>query len=185
MIRLTILATVLGVGLWVAPGNDIEYSQPIPIPTTSRPATTTTTPTTTTAPVVHTTTAEVIRVTTTTVAWPDGLCAEWYVTANAVGWPLDLLPVIGEIMWRESRCLPDVTGTGAHGLTQIQWSAHSHWIDDLGFARNDLFNPAINLAVAWELFQRADNDPTFRCGLSPWYMSTPPDITHWCQRIGQ
>lgn len=159
-----------------------SYATPIPdyVPPPETliypPATTSTVPATTV--VTHVIPA-------TTVPWPEGPCAEWYVTANVVGWPLDLLSVIGEIMWRESRCLPDVTGTGAYGLTQLQWSAHSHWINDLGFSRDDLFNPAINLAVAWELFQRADNDPTFRCGLSPWYMSTPPDIGHWCQRIGQ
>jgi len=185
MIRLAAIATVLGVGLWVAPGNDIEYAQPIPVVPVTVPATTTTVAPTTTLPNVHVTTAEVVRVTATTVAWPEGLCAEWYVTAHTVGWPVELLPVIGEIMWRESRCLPDVWGTGAYGLTQLQWSAHSHWISDLGYGRDDLYNPAINLAVAWQLFERVTDDPTFRCGLSPWYMSTPPDISHWCERIDQ
>jgi hypothetical protein len=93
MIRLTILASVVAGAMWVAPGDDIEYAQPIPIvpvDTVYRPAPTTTT--TEARPVV--TTGSVEWVTTTTQPWPDGLCNEWYVTAHAVGWPTDLLPVV-------------------------------------------------------------------------------------------
>jgi hypothetical protein len=184
MIRLTILATVVAGAMWVAPGSDIEYAQPIPIvpvDTVYRPAPTTTT----TEPRAVVTTGSVEWVTTTTVAWPDGLCNEWFVTAHAVGWPRDLLPIIGEIMWHESRCDPSVTGNGAYGLTQLQWSAHSHWITDLGFTRGELHEPATNLALAWHLYQKADTDPNYRCGLSPWYMSTPARLAHWCDLIGE
>lgn len=183
MIRLLALATAAIVGLAIAPGDDIEYAQPIPIvpvDTVYRPAPTTTT---TTEPRPVTTTVTVIIATTTTIPWPDGLCNEWYVTAHAVGWPVDMLPIIGEIMWQESRCLPDVTGDGSDGLTQIQWSAHSHWITELGYVRSDMSNPAINLAIAWHLYRTTDDDPNYRCGLSPWYMSTPNRLNHWCQLL--
>lgn len=184
MLRILALATAAVVGLAVAPGDDIEFAQPItiiPVDTVYRPAPTTTTTTTEARPV--TTTVTVITATTTTIPWPTGLCDEWYVTANAVGWPIDMLPVIGEIMWRESRCDTTVIGTGAHGLTQIQWNAHSHWITDLGYTRDDMHNPAINLAIAWHLYQMTDNDPNYRCGLSPWYMSTPARLNHWCELL--
>jgi hypothetical protein len=77
-------------------------------------------------------------------------------------------------MWAESRCLPDVVGTGAYGLTQIQWSAHSHWIKaEFGFTKQDLFVPYNNFLAARWLYNYADN--AYGCGWQPWYMSGS-----WC-----
>jgi hypothetical protein len=129
--------------------------------------TTTTQQSTTTTTIPETTT-------TTTLHLPeDGKCTEWWEIAVSVGWPEELLPQLGRIMWSESRCLPDVTGTGAIGLTQIQWSAHSHWVTDLGYIRENLFIPVINLEVAWVLYNMAEED--YGCGFQPWYMSGD-----WC-----
>lgn len=130
-------------------------------------STTTTTESTTTTTIPETTT-------TTTLYLPeDGKCTEWWEIAVSAGWPEELLPQLGRIMWSESRCLPDVVGTGAIGLTQIQWNAHRHWVEEIGYIRENLFIPVINLEVAWILYNKAEKD--YGCGFQPWYMSGD-----WC-----
>lgn len=186
MIVRTGIALALAAGLLaIAPGDDIEYAQPIPIipiDTVYRPPTTTTTAVPTSAVPVSTT-AEVVRVTTTTTTLVPGTarCPEWWTVAVGAGWPADpaILTTLDWIMWRESRCLPDVIGDGSYGLTQLQWSVHGEWIGELGFTRDDLLEPAANLALAKVLFDRADDDPAFLCGFSPWHMSQPGK--HWCR----
>lgn len=119
-------------------------------------------------------------VTTTTLVPSDALCPQWWVVAVGAGWPADpeLLEVLDWIMWRESRCLDHVIGNGGYGLTQIQWSAHRDWISELGFERDELLNPAVNLAMARHLFLMVDDSSSYACGFSPWYMSEPG--RSWC-----
>jgi len=188
----TILAGAALVGIWVGP-TDVELDKQMVSPVTVyQPATTstTTTATTTTTMVtqVPTTPAERRKpATTTTTTWvpDDALCGQWWVVASAVGWPEHIIEqALDELMWRESRCQPDAIGDGSDGLTQIQWSVHRGWITDLGYTRDELSHPSVNLAIAWHLYQIADDHDAFRCGLSPWYPSTPPDVDHWCEKIG-
>lgn len=119
-------------------------------------------------------------ITTTTLVPDDARCPQWWVVATGAGWPEDraVLEVLDWIVWRESRCQPDAVGDGSYGLTQIQWSVHSDWIVELGFERDELLEPAANLALAYQLYRIVDEDPTYRCGFSPWYMSEPG--RHWC-----
>tara|TARA_R100000329_G_scaffold24273_1_gene22985 strand:- start:311 stop:946 length:636 start_codon:yes stop_codon:yes gene_type:complete len=118
--------------------------------------------------------------TTTTLVPSDALCPQWWVVATGAGWPADpaLLKVLDWIMWRESRCLEHVIGNGGYGLTQIQWSVHREWITELGFERDELLNPAVNLAMARHLFLMVDDNAAFECGFSPWYPSEPG--RSWC-----
>lgn len=182
--RLLLLAgaTIAAVGFSVIPGNDLEYSQPIPIvPVQPADSSSTTTVVATSQVPVATTAVGITVPTTTTTLVPDSArCPDWWVVAVGAGWPQDqaLLGTLDWIMWRESRCQPEVIGDGSYGLTQLQWSVHSGWISGLGFDRESLLHPAVNLALAWELFQRVDADETYWCGFSPWYMSEPG--RHWC-----
>ena len=118
--------------------------------------------------------------TTTTLVPSDARCPEWWVVAVGAGWPTDpaILRTLDWIVWRESRCQPDAVGDGSYGLTQLQWNVHSDWIRDLGFDRDELLHPSVNLAVAWHLYRLVDSDPNYRCGFSPWYPSQPGK--HWC-----
>lgn len=186
MLRLLVLGAMAVGALWVAPGDDIEYSLPIRVPpvTVYRPpvSSSTSVPSSSVPAVV---TGDVVwvdappPVESRWVAAPAGArCGEWWLAAQVAGWPADLLPVLDWVMWRESRCLPDVVGSGGFGLLQIQWSAHSWWITELGVDRADLLGPMWNLVVGWELWQRLDADPAFLCGWSAWYMSEPG--RHWC-----
>lgn len=139
--------------------------------------------TSSTVPVPVTTTANVRRIPDAVVpqwvAAPDwARCPEWWLSAQVVGWEPELLPVLDLVMWRESRCLPEVIGTGGYGLLQIQWSVHGGWIEEMGFGRDDMLRPSANLAVGRVLWQLAEDDPAFDCGWSPWYMSQPG--RHWC-----
>lgn len=146
------------------------------------PQTTTTVPVTLPAevPVPETTTTTTTTIppttTTTTLYLPeDGKCTEWWSEALRAGWPEDDLPKLGRIMWAESRCQPEVVGTGAYGLTQIQWNAHSHWVKaEFGFSKEDLFIPYNNFLAARWLYHYAQN--AYGCGWQPWYMSGS-----WCK----
>ena len=119
--------------------------------------------------------------TTTTLVPPYARCPQWWVVAVGAGWPADpaLLEVLDWVIWRESRCQSDAVGDGSYGLTQIQWSVHADWIGLLGFERDELLEPAVNLAMAWHLYRVVDADPDYDCGFSPWYMSQPG--RHWCR----
>lgn len=109
-----------------------------------------------------------------TVPQTDTLkCPEMASVAISAGWQTDDIPVIDEIMWAESRCQPDVVGKGALGVTQIQWNAHKHWIEPLGYSRENLFDPQTNLKVALMLAHYSQVQ--HGCMFQPWYMSGD-----WC-----
>ena len=136
--------------------------------------TTTEEPTTTEAATTTTTTP------TTTTEAPlkipeDAKCGEWWELAIEVGWPEDRLPKLGKILWNESRCLPDVKGSGSYGLAQMQYSAHHDWmLAEFGITdREELFDPALNLLTALWLAEYAEQH--YGCWAQPWYMSG-----EWC-----
>lgn len=84
-------------------------------------------------------------------------CPQWEELAEFFGLP----DQFDYIMWRESRCRPDVTSsTGCcRGLLQIH---RIHLPNPLcgAYTPSDLFQPAANLCVASGLYQRA--------GMQPW-----------------
>lgn len=157
--------------------HDIEtlpIAEPLVTPTTVyRPAATSSSSTSTT---VRTAASVEVSPTTTgttaTSAAADGaLCPEWWDTALAMGWPDDLLPTLDRVMWNESRCQPDaISITNDYGLLQINWATWSHMVRDLGYTKDALLVPAVNLLVGRLVFQIAA-DAGYRCGFSPWYMS--------------
>jgi len=124
---------------------------------------------------VQTSTSEVTVPATTlpsvSVGW-NGKCVKWWSTAVRMGWPEELLPTLGEVMWNESRCQSDAhnTGSGDYGLTQINWGYHAQRTAQFGFSRNDLFVPAVNLMIAYDIYIDAlETSPS--CGWWPWKAS--------------
>jgi len=113
---------------------------------------TTTTNTPTTSTTTTTTTSSTTTTTTTTTVVRTGKCAQWHELALSVGWPEEELPTLDKVMWRESRCTPDVYSNGNHGLTQIN-NIHRAWVEELGWTfPDDLYDPAKNLRFAYLLW---------------------------------
>lgn len=116
-------------------------------------------------------------------------CGEWWGVALAAGWPESALARVDAIVWRESRCRPDVINTadpngGSRGLMQINgyWCRpsryHPHpagWLGEQGLVTgcDDLFDPAVNLAAGAAIYRHADRRG---CGWSPWATRN----TKWC-----
>lgn len=181
MRRLTMLA-VMAFGLLT---YSVVFAEAEPV---QAPATTTTTVVTTTTPPTTATIEphfeggqeppyhlETTTTTTTVAPLPEGKCSEWYQTALDVGWSEERLPLLGRIMYAESRCLPDVRGSGSYGLAQMQYSAHKHWMkSEFGItSAEELYDPALNLATALWLAEYAEEH--YSCWAQPWYMSGD-----WC-----
>lgn len=88
-----------------------------------------------------------------------------------MGWPDELLPTLGRVMWNESRCQPDaISPTNDYGLVQVNWATWSQVVRDLGYTKESLLVPAVNLLIGRLIYQTA-LDAGYRCGWSPWYMS--------------
>jgi len=97
-------------------------------------------------------------------------CEQWFGHALAMGWEIDDLPVLDEVMWRESRCDPtQVSDTGDHGLTQVNWRTWAPLVLELGYTKEDLQHPAVNLLIARQIYEDADRRGW--CPWKPWYMS--------------
>ena len=97
-------------------------------------------------------------------------CEQWFGHALAMGWKIDDLPVLDEVMWRESRCDPtQVSDTGDHGLTQVNWRTWAPLVLELGYTKEDLQHPAVNLLIARQIYEDADRRGW--CPWKPWYMS--------------
>jgi hypothetical protein len=125
--------------------------------------------------------------TTTTVPEPTGRCAQWQHTAIAAGWTEDQWERLDYVLWRESRCLPDVhndtdPNSGSYGLAQINgfWCRPSRynpsgWLQEQGLLSTctDLYDPATNLAAARAVWDYAE---ARGCGWSPWATRR----TRWC-----
>ena len=84
-------------------------------------------------------------------------CPQWESTANYFGLPAQF----DAIMYRESRCNPDVTSnTGCcKGLLQIH-RIHLPKPECDAYTESDLFDPSKNLCVASVIYKRS--------GMSPW-----------------
>jgi len=172
-LALFVILTLLPLG-WLTKDMPSEYELMVEYSTlaTWPPTTTTTATTTTEAP----RTAATVAVTTTTgtpgLPVADGAkCPAWWDTARSMGWPEHEMGTLDRVMWNESRCQPDaVSSTRDYGLTQINWATWSHLVRELGYTREHLLVPAVNLLVARIVYQVAA-DAGYRCGFSPWYMS--------------
>jgi len=125
--------------------------------------------------------------TTTTVPEPTGRCAQWQHTAIAAGWTEDQWERLDYVLWRESRCLPDVhndtdPNSGSYGLAQINgfWCRPSRynpdgWLQAQGVLDHctDLYDPVVNLTAARAVWDYAE---ARGCGWSPWATRR----TRWC-----
>jgi hypothetical protein len=97
-------------------------------------------------------------------------CEQWFGHAIAMGWELDDLSVLDQVMWNESRCDPtQKSDTGDHGLTQINWRTWAPLVMELGYEKADLYHPAVNLLIARQIYEDADRRGW--CPWKPWYMS--------------
>jgi hypothetical protein len=153
--------------------HDIER---LPITEPLVPATTVYTPPPTTIPVTAPTPVTAAPATTTTLVVSDTdaegprLCGEWWPTARSMGWPEELLPTLDRVMWNESRCQPDVvSATGDHGLVQVNWSTWAPLVESLGYGKQHLYTPAVNLLIGRLIYQAALDAGW--CGFDPWKSS--------------
>lgn len=138
-------------------------------------------PKTAEAPVVTTTTISaaeyIIEPTTTTSSTlfidPYGsACEQFSALAVNLGWPVDQRTVLESIMFRESRCIPDVINGndpngGSRGLLQINgfWNK---WLikRDLIDKPSDLLHADANLRAGLEIYNYGVNRYGF--GWGPW-----------------
>ena len=168
-------ASLLGIGSLPPEWEDYEVL-PAATPIETLPPTVYAPPPLSTVPVTATTPVTTAPATTITATAPadipeGGLCSEWWPTARSMGWPEELLPTLDDVMWNESRCQPDVISpTNDYGLVQVNWATWSHVVRDLGYNRDHLLVPAVNLLIGRLIYQTA-LDAGYRCGWSPWYMS--------------
>ena len=100
-------------------------------------------------------------------------CPEHYDEAMQAGWSPNDWSKLDKIIWRESRCQPDVyNGRGrdnSYGLMQLNMKAHRKWVGplvDWDFTR--LYDPLTNLTIARELYNKAEAH--YGCGWKPWSM---------------
>ena len=129
--------------------------------------------TSTTVPSRTVATLEVRPTTTSTpeISVADGAkCSEWWATAASMGWPTDLLPILDEVMWRESRCIANATNGADHGLVQVNWSTWRPLIERMGYTKTDLYVPAVNLLLGRMIYNEAVAHG-YRCPWSPWASS--------------
>jgi len=96
-------------------------------------------------------------------------CPEWWATA-ATWWPDDQLDTVDRIIWNESRCQADArSDTGDHGLMQINWATWSTFVTELGYTRDQLYVPDVNLLIGRLIAEEAERIGW--CPFQPWYMS--------------
>jgi soluble lytic murein transglycosylase-like protein len=142
-IGVAVLFTVFGVTYFLT--GDMHDQQALdarmPVPTTTVPATTvattTTTTTTTVLPIIY------------PPAPTGALCPEWWTLAQQAGWTYEQLEAaLDQIIWRESRCLPEVRSkTSDTGLTQIN-DIHLDMLEQAGISADMLTDPLWNLIAA-------------------------------------
>jgi hypothetical protein len=138
-------------------------------------------PKTAEAPVVTTTTISaaeyIIEPTTTTSSTlfidPYGsACEQFSALAVNLGWPVDQRTVLESIMFRESRCIPDVINGndpngGSRGLLQINGFWNKWLIErDLIDKPSDLLHADANLRAGLEIYNYGVNRYGF--GWGPW-----------------
>lgn len=101
------------------------------------------------------------RITTTTTIQtpPDALCPQWWDLAVRVGWPLEELPMLDRILWRESRCDPAAWNGHDAGLMQIN-QIHTEFVAVMGWSwPQDMFQPEPNLRFGLKLWQGKGWEP--------------------------
>lgn len=99
---------------------------------------------------------------------PSLPCLEWAPLALEVGWPLEELPTLLPILWKESRCLPWADSGPDHGLAQVN-QIHSEWLAQLGFTHEDMKDPRKNLSFSFLLW--SSREESGKCGWTPWSVS--------------
>jgi hypothetical protein len=116
------------------------------------------------------------------VSLTDFVCPDAVALAHSLGWRTEDLDELDYVIWRESRCLPDVHYTkdpngGSHGLMQINgyWCQPSRYYPN-GYLQTqnvlatceNLYVPTINLIAGLEIFNYSSvhNDN----GWQPWAM---------------
>jgi hypothetical protein len=133
---LPIVATVLAVGV-----TKTLSEAPTTLPTARNYRTTTT------APQAPTTTKPAVAIPA------SASCPQWWQLAVDVGWPVDELPMLDRVIWRESRCLPKAWNGHDAGLTQIN-QIHTEFVAVMGWSwPGDMFNPELCLRFALKLWQ--------------------------------
>lgn len=107
----------------------------------------------------------------------QGLCVEWTATAMVAGWPVEDLPQLFRIMYRESRCLPDACGVtdSPHlrecrdwGLLQINDYSWKRVVRSLGLDIEQMADPYWNLWFARWLFTYSEQYAPSGCGWAQW-----------------
>lgn len=100
----------------------------------------------------------------------DVPCQEWAPLAMQAGWPVELIPQLLRIVWRESRCV-NITDThvlhngGDTGPLQL----NDTWRDEIAaqFGDASLINdPYTNFAMGWEIYKW--HEANRGCGWAPW-----------------
>lgn len=99
-----------------------------------------------TAPAPTTSTAPPAPATTLPPPAQTARCPQWWDLAQLAGWTwAELDRALDLIMWRESRCLPEVrSSTDDSGLLQIN-DIHLPMLEDAGILPEMLFDPWWNL----------------------------------------
>lgn len=115
------------------------------------------------------------------VSAPSGSrCPQFYNEAINAGWSSSHWEKLDYIMWRESRCIPNVHNTVArdnsYGLLQLNMKAHKSWVGPLvQWNFNALFDAETNLRIGKVLYDKAK--AVYGCGLQPWKTTKQK---HWC-----
>lgn len=104
----------------------------------------------------------------------NALCGHWWRLALEVGWELDDLPVLDEIMWAETRCQHDlISPTRDYGLVQINRAAWQDFVEARGYTMDDLLDARIGLMFGLLVAEEAE--ALGWCRYQPWYRSGS-----WC-----
>lgn len=105
----------------------------------------------------------------------DQDCGEWAGLAFDVGWPVNEIPKLLRVIYRESRCQPtacsipdrpDQRRCRDWGLTQINDYSWKRTVRGQGLEMDDLWQPDHNLRFALWLFRYSEESTG--CGWSPW-----------------
>lgn len=101
-------------------------------------------------------------------------CPQFEKMAFDAGFPRNQIQIVSYIMWKESRCIADVTNSkdpkgGSRGLLQINGFWTKHLIKD-GVIKNEkqLFDPATNLRAGFYVWTYALMKARYNYGWSPW-----------------
>jgi len=90
--------------------------------------------------------------------------------AHQIGWPADWLPTLDIIIHNESRGIAGLNGSGAVGITQVEWVIWGDLANELGHSRDDVrdnntANLEVELAIAYIALDHYDH------WCQPWYPS--------------